>query len=223
MVIKSLLLSLIFFLAGLIPVFSQEKPGEKPGDIVAGSKKVETCLGCHGIDNYKTNFPELYRVPKIFGQNVGYLMASLKDYQSGQRKNPVMVATAKSLSDQDIKDIAAYFSSFTVEPQKSLKSIENKRAQDIIAKGNCMVCHGDDFSQNQDLSIPKLAGQYADYMFASLKSYKNNDNIYWGRGNAVMAGVVKDFNLNELRLVAHYISQKAGTLQTLQHSRFRSK
>ncbi len=68
-----------------------------------------TCTGCHGIPAYKNAYPN-YHVPKIGGQNKEYIETALKDYRSGARKHSTMEAQAGSLSDQDISDIAVYFS-----------------------------------------------------------------------------------------------------------------
>ena len=79
------------------------------GDAAKGREKVQMCQGCHGIDGWRTAFPEVYRVPKIAGQHPAYLVAALKAYRSGDRKHPSMVAIAASLSDQDMANLAAYY------------------------------------------------------------------------------------------------------------------
>jgi cytochrome c553 len=71
--------------------------------------KIEQCIGCHGIPDYKSSFPEVYRVPMIAGQNAKYLEAALQAYKKGDRVHPQMTPTAKLLSDQDIAEIAAYY------------------------------------------------------------------------------------------------------------------
>jgi cytochrome c553 len=81
------------------------------GDIESGANKVSMCVGCHGIPNYKTAFPKTYRVPRIAGQKVDYLVSALKAYREGQRNHPSMKAVAGSMTDKDIADIAAYYSS----------------------------------------------------------------------------------------------------------------
>ena len=86
-------------------------------DIVANPKaapaKVEQCIGCHGIPDYKGTFPEVFRVPMIGGQSAKYIENALKAYQKGDRKHPSMKGEAASLSDQDIADIAAFYSQQT--------------------------------------------------------------------------------------------------------------
>jgi cytochrome c553 len=83
-------------------------------DIVANPKaapnKIEQCIGCHGIPGYKATFPEVYQVPMIGGQSAKYIEAALNAYKKGDRKHPSMRGIAASLSDQDIADIAAYYS-----------------------------------------------------------------------------------------------------------------
>ena len=80
------------------------------GNIEAARDKISMCIGCHGIQGYKASFPEVYQVPMIAGQNAKYLEAALKEYASGARSHPTMVGIAKSLSEQDIADVAAYYS-----------------------------------------------------------------------------------------------------------------
>lgn len=79
------------------------------GDPNRGAQKVAMCQGCHGIPGWRTAFPEVYRVPKLAGQNAAYLVVALKEYKNGERTHPSMRAIAASLSDEDMADLAAYF------------------------------------------------------------------------------------------------------------------
>ncbi len=79
------------------------------GDALKGAQKVQMCQGCHGIVGWRTAFPEVYRVPKIAGQNAPYIVAALKEYKSGNRSHPTMKAIAASLTEADMADIAAYY------------------------------------------------------------------------------------------------------------------
>ena len=80
------------------------------GNADAARDKISMCIGCHGIKGYKASFPEVYHVPMIAGQNARYIESALREYASGARSHPTMDAIAKSLSDQDIADLAAYYS-----------------------------------------------------------------------------------------------------------------
>jgi cytochrome c553 len=79
------------------------------GDANAGADKAYTCLGCHGIKHYVNTYPT-YHVPRIAGQHQEYLVAALQAYRAKTRSHPTMQANASLLSDQDIEDIAAWFS-----------------------------------------------------------------------------------------------------------------
>jgi cytochrome c553 len=95
--------------AALLPLAVAAQTPPAPGDPNKGAQKVAMCQGCHGIVGWRTAFPEVYRVPKLSGQNAQYLVAALKQYKSGDRGHPTMKAIAASLSDDDMANIAAYY------------------------------------------------------------------------------------------------------------------
>src|SRR5436305_1450503 len=67
------------------------------------------CIGCHGIPGYKTAYPEVYHVPRIAGQQPGYIIAALKAYKAGDRSHPSMRGIAASLSEDEMKQLAEYY------------------------------------------------------------------------------------------------------------------
>src|SRR3954465_13747127 len=81
------------------------------GDATSAKNKIAMCQGCHGIEDYKTAFPSVYRVPKLGGQNPLYIVKALQGYKAGERSHPTMRAIAAGLSDQDMADVAAYYGS----------------------------------------------------------------------------------------------------------------
>ncbi len=85
------------------------------GNAKAARAKVEMCIGCHGIPGYKASFPEVFQVPMIGGQSAKYIVNALKAYQKGDRKQPTMKGIATSLSEQDMADVAAYYSQQTAQ------------------------------------------------------------------------------------------------------------
>ena len=97
----------------------------------------------------------------------------------------------------------------------------NAKAAELVAKGACVACHGDNFNKPIDPSYPKVAGQHADYLFVTLKSYKIEGQATWGRSNGVMGGIAKQFSNNELKLMANYLSKLPGELQTVAQSKFK--
>ena len=76
-------------------------------DVEAGKKKVqEVCAACHGVDGAQPTTPEY---PKLAGQYPDYLAKALRDYKSGQRKNPIMAGMAQGLTERDIENVSLYF------------------------------------------------------------------------------------------------------------------
>ena len=89
-------------------------PAVADGDSEAGRVKALGCMGCHGIEGYFNVYPS-YHVPKLAGQHSDYIVAALKAYKTGQRGHKTMVAQASSLTEQDMKDIAAFFATASME------------------------------------------------------------------------------------------------------------
>src|SRR6266446_5937952 len=79
------------------------------GEPARGRARSQMCEGCHGIADYRTAYPDVYPVPKIGGQEAGYIVKTLNDYKNGTRKHPTMRGIAATLSEQDMADFAAYY------------------------------------------------------------------------------------------------------------------
>lgn len=87
------------------------------GNPVQGRIDAYTCMGCHGIPGYTNAYPN-YRVPKIGGQNAQYIVNALKEYKNGNRAYPTMRVQANALSEQQMKDIAAFLSEAPHNPDE---------------------------------------------------------------------------------------------------------
>jgi cytochrome c553 len=206
--------------AGLVvhvaPAFAQ--------DAKAGEHKVAACIGCHGIAGYQASFPEVHKVPMIAGQNAKYIVAALTAYKKGARKHPTMKGVAATLTDQDMADVAAFYEqlgkSDAALPAKPEREPPAAVAE-ILKKGACATCHGENLSKPIDPSYPKLAGQHADYLFVALKAYQTDKNPQIGRNNPVMMGMAKPYSRTELKLLTAYIASLPGELKTVPQSRFR--
>jgi len=213
-------LSLMLALCGAL---STAHAQELKGDAAAGAKINAQCIGCHGIPGYQSSFPEVHKVPMISGQNAKYIVAALSAYKKGERKHPTMYAVAAGLSEQDIADLAAYYSTHgTGAPAPETAAVQpTPEVAALLAKGACVSCHGANFSKPIDGSYPKIAGQHADYLYVALKSYKTEGNAIVGRGNAIMVGQVKQFSLAELKAIAKYIGSLPSEVHTVAQSKFR--
>lgn len=191
------------------------------GSAEAGQKKAEMCIGCHGIPGYQSTFPEIYKVPMISGQSDKYIVAALNEYKKGDRKHPTMRGIAGSLTDQDMADLAAFYSSEKSGTAPETAKVADASTQALLTKGGCVSCHGANFSKPIDPSYPKIAGQHADYLFVALKAYTVEGNKFVGRGNPIMGGMAKQFSHAEMRQLAHYLSTLDGELSVVPQSRFR--
>jgi cytochrome c553 len=100
----------LFALLALAGIANLAAAADVVGDAKAAENKIAMCIGCHAIPGYKATFPEVYQVPMIGGQSAKYIESALKAYQKGERKHPSMRGIAGSLSDQDMADLAAYYS-----------------------------------------------------------------------------------------------------------------
>ena len=195
------------------------------GDAKVGQTKAAMCIGCHGIIGYQASFPEIYKVPKISGQGSKYIVSALNAYKKGERKHPTMRGVASSLSDQDMADLAAYYSTHGVVEGATLAAKPSKEPSPQVAallkKAACISCHGENFAKPISPDYPKIAGQHADYLYVALKAYKTENNPLIGRSNGVMAGMVKQFSNTELKEISKYISSIDGDLKTVPQSKFR--
>ena len=191
-------------------------------DAKAGEKKVTMCIGCHNIPGYQSSFPEIYKVPKIAGQGAKYIVSALMAYKKGDRKHPTMRAIATSLSDQDMADVAAYYERLEKGPAVPAEVAEAPaQVAKLLAQANCASCHGKNFSMPIDPTYPKLAGQYADYLYVALKAYQTEHNPQIGRNNAIMMGMARPFTHPEIKALAKYLSTLPGELKTVQLPEFR--
>jgi len=167
-------------------------------DAARGAKLAYTCLGCHGIPNYKNSYP-IYSVPKLGGQHTAYMVAALKEYASQGRPHPTMHAQAVTMSEQDMQDIAAYLSG------QELKATGRAVGTAPKAGQTCVACHG-----NDGIGIlpeyPNLAGQHADYIEQALKAYRAGQ-----RKNPIMGGMAAPLTDADIKALAqYYSSQRPG-------------
>jgi cytochrome c553 len=171
------------------------------GDPVRGKAISYTCLGCHGIPNYKNAFPN-YSVPKLEGQHAEYMVTALQAYRAGERSHLTMHSQASSLTDQDMRDIAAFFSGEVLKP--GAKAVGTAPESAAL----CVACHGQDGVGITGI-YPTLSGQHADYLERSLHDYKRG-----GRKNAIMAPMVAGLKDADIVALARYFSQQRPALKT---------
>ena len=108
--------TLLALVAALSLSLALQAGAQTAGDPHEGRQKTAMCVGCHGIDGWRTAYPEVYSVPKLGGQHASYIMKALQEYKSGERSHPSMKAIVGSLTDKDIADLAAYYGSLGAAP-----------------------------------------------------------------------------------------------------------
>ncbi|MFV8835635.1 cytochrome c [Aquisalimonas sp.] len=103
--LKTLFLGLAL---GAVAGVGTAQADDEAGDPVRGERLADTCMGCHAVEGARNAYPS-YRVPKLGGQFEEYLVIALEAYRDGERDHPTMNAQAHGLSDQEMRDIAAFF------------------------------------------------------------------------------------------------------------------
>ena len=189
--------------AGVVLAWALAGPGHAAGDAQRGKQIGYTCLGCHGIENYKNVYPT-YSVPKLVGQNPAYLVAALKSYRGKQRSHGTMYAQASSLSDQDMEDVAAYLSQ---QPLPKTATAVGSAPTKVTSL--CAACHGAN-GVGIMAEYPTLAGQHSDYLMRALIEYQKGD-----RKNLIMQSFVTQLSAADIKSIAEYYAAQRPALQTV--------
>jgi len=180
-------------------------PAATAGDPAAGQQKSAICAACHGTDGNSVN-PTW---PRLAGQHVEYTVKQLHDFRDKHRENAQMSPMAAPLSDADIDDLAAYFSS-----QASSGGVAHPEHLELGSKiyraGNprtglpaCMACHGPSGSGNGAAGYPALAGQHAEYTAIQLKAFKAEQRA--NDKDSVMRAIAGKMTIKEIEAVSDYI------------------
>lgn len=178
------------------------------GDADAGKEKAIVCGACHGPDGNSV----VPNWPRIAGQHAAYLQRQLDLIKAGDRQVPEMAGIVISLSEQDMADLAAYFSSQTTNAgltDEALRAAGEKlyragnAATDVPA---CMSCHGPVGEGNPLVPYPSLAGQHSVYSEKMLKGFRSGQT--WGEDDSnskIMTDVTKRMTDDEIKAVSSYI------------------
>jgi cytochrome c553 len=165
--------------------------------------KVEVCKGCHG-DNAVS---QMENIPSLAGQLDQYIQWQLVYFRSGARKNEQMQPIVEGMTNEDIRNLGAYFAA--LPPFKADKD-DNP---DLSAKGKqaaagrrCASCHGDDFAGTK--AVARLAGQREDYLAKTLHDYKSSARN--GGPQGVMSDAAYPLSDEEIEALAHYLAHYTG-------------
>lgn len=178
------------------------------GDADAGQGKSAVCAACHGVDGNSV----VPNWPKISGQHAPYLERQVNLIKSGARPVPEMAGLVVTLSEQDIADLAAYFSAQTRKTglaDKKTREIGERLYRAGHAKTDvpaCMACHGPAGEGNPLAVYPALAGQHAAYTEKMLKGFRSG--TIWGEddeASTIMADVTLRMTDDQIKAVSAYI------------------
>ncbi|MGL4185285.1 MAG: c-type cytochrome, partial [Thiotrichaceae bacterium] len=174
--------------------------------VEAGKTKSATCAACHGADGNSVN-PEW---PKLAGQHPNYIVKQLTNFKEDARVNASMSPMAKPLSEQDMADLAAYFSS---QAKKMGEADQTKvgLGEQVYKGGNnatgvaaCAACHGPTGAGNPAANFPSLNGQHATYVKAQLLNFRSGARA--NDAGRMMRNVAAKMSDAEIDSVAEYIA-----------------
>lgn len=173
------------------------KPDLKKGEAVA-----QTCMACHSADGSRGSPAN----PILQGQHPEYLERQLQHFKSGQRDNPVMKGFASALSDEDMRNVAAFYAGKQAKPgaakRKDLVRLGEQIWRGGIAAKSvpaCAACHGPN-GAGMPATYPRLGGQHADYTAAQLNAYRGGAR----KNNSQMVSIAAKLSDQEIAALADY-------------------
>ncbi len=175
-------------------------PAHAADAVAAGKEKAELCAGCHG-DN---GISQTENIPSLAGQQDQFIQWQLVFFRSGARKNEQMQPIVEQITNEDIRNLGAYFASLT--PPKPPASDDNpdlskKGAQAAVGR-RCASCHTDSFAGTK--AVARIAGQREEYLVKALHDYKSGARS--GGAGAAMSDVAYPLSDEEITALAHYLA-----------------
>ena len=155
--------------------------------------KAQTCAVCHGQNGVPAD-PKT--VPIIWGQQQSYLVKQLRDYRNGERDNPIMSPIAKSLAEEDLRKISAYFAAKSWPAQRSTAA----SASPPNGIAQCQPCHQPNFEGGPP--APRLAGLSYEYLVAAMRDFASDERT----NNGDMPRIMQMFTEAERDAMAKYMS-----------------
>ncbi len=168
-------------------------------DLEAGKTKAQLCVGCHG----ENGISQTENIPSLAGQQDQFIQWQLVFFRAGTRKNEAMKPIVDQLTNEDIRNLGAYFAS--LQPAKAPPDND----PDLSAKGaqaaagrRCASCHLDSYAGTK--GVARLAGQREEYLVKALHDYKSGQRV--GGSQAAMTDVAYPLSDEEITALAHYLA-----------------
>ena len=188
------------------------------GDAERGEAASATCVACHQANGGGMNIPGGESWPRLAGLNSNYIAKQLHDFKAGDRQNATMVTFANMLDDQQIADVAAYYSQLPATPGQGGDNADEAllaRGEQLAERGDwnayivsCKSCHGPG-GQGVGETFPGIAGQHAGYISAQLNAWKNDTRS--NDPQNLMGAIAKRMSEEDIQAVsAWYATQPAA-------------
>ncbi len=199
---------LIAALSVATPAWANPAPATAAKGDAAKAQKIvnDVCGACHSTDGNSTS----PTYPSLAGQSPEYLAKQLREFKSGARKNAIMAPNAATLSNEDMLNLAAYYSAQQPKPRLAKDAALVAEGKKIYKGGNagsgvpaCASCHGP-AGAGIPVQFPRLAGQHAKYVESQLKNFRSGDRA--NDGGKMMQVIARKMTDHEMKAVAEYIN-----------------
>jgi cytochrome c553 len=194
-------------IASLVLSASTLADGLVEGDAEAGKAKSITCAACHGADGNSVN-PVW---PSIAGQHATYIVQQLQAFKGGMRSDPLMLGQVMMLSEDDMKNLAVYFSGMSAAPKAVADASVIDRGERVYRAGDrgmgtaaCIACHGPNGRGNPAAGVPSIRGQYAVYAATQLRNYASGARTSDGP-TRVMRDIASKLSEEDIVAVTSYM------------------
>ncbi len=188
------------------------------GDAERGEAASATCVACHQANGGGMNISGGESWPRLAGLNSNYIAKQLHDFKAGDRQNATMVTFANMLDDQQIADVAAYYSQLPATPGQGGDNADEAllaRGEQLAERGDwnayivsCKSCHGPG-GQGVGETFPGIAGQHAGYISAQLNAWKSDTRS--NDPQNLMGAIAKRMSEEDIQAVsAWYATQPAA-------------
>ena len=177
------------------------------GSVAAGQTKSVVCASCHGVDGNSITA----EWPSLAGQHAAYIVRQLQAFQSGERENVLMTSFAANLTEEDMRDLAAYYEAQTIIPggaDPELVALGERIYRGGLPERGvaaCIACHGPAGKGNPLAAYPVIQAQHATYTVNTLRAYAAGTRRSDTSVNQMMRTMAARLQEDELQAVASYV------------------
>lgn len=181
------------------------------GHADVGKTRIAVCSACHGLDGQAT--APIY--PSLAGQHETYIFDQLQGFKLGHRNNPIMLAMSQMLSEQDMRDVAAYYATQTLHTTAARPAPSDLAAGARLYRNGdparhipaCMACHGSTGHGNPGAHYPQVRGQSAAYLVKRLTDWQQARLPPQRPRADIMPSITRLLTANDIQALADYLQQ----------------